>query len=109
MEESFSILNYREKGGYSQEIFDFHPRENEETKIPVVVYNAVEGNEDYLGDASIDDIAKQISEAVGPSGSNKDYLYTLGKTLTELNIATEDDILHTIELVKRVEKLNEWI
>ncbi|XP_065674867.1 putative glutathione-specific gamma-glutamylcyclotransferase 2 isoform X1 [Hydra vulgaris] len=105
VQETFEILDYREKGGYSQQICDFYPRENEEAVIPVVVYNAVEGNENFLGVACIDDIAKQISKSVGPSGPNKDYLYKLCETLNEFDIATEDDKMHTMELNKLVKNI----
>ena len=104
------ILNFREKGGYSLSKVLFTPREKEasqEKDIQVILYIAVEGNHDFLGDDSLDAIAMQIARAVGPSGPNVEYLFNLANSLEENGIISEDDRKHTIELRDRVRALLE--
>jgi len=98
-------LNFREKGGYSLSKVLFTPRENEASQhrdIQVILYIAVDGNHDFLGDDSLDNIAKQIARAVGPSGRNSEYLFNIAKCLEDNNIISDDDRKHTIELRDRV-------
>lgn len=114
------ILNFREKGGYSlckipckivqgKELStqpDTGNNNNNKT-IEVLLYIAVEGNHDFLGFDTLDNIASRISQAVGPSGPNKDYLFNLADALVKFGKVSEDDINHTLELRNRVQKLLE--
>ena len=54
-----------------------------------VVYIAMENNSHYLGDSGLPDIAVQIAQAAGPSGSNWDYVRSLGEALRDLDIVDE--------------------
>nr|KAH9756939.1 gamma-glutamylcyclotransferase 2-3 [Citrus sinensis] len=58
-------------------------------------------NSNYLGPASLEDIAKQIIQAEGPSGPNRDYLFQLEKALLELGC--EDK--HVIDLANTVRRI----
>lgn len=123
------ILNFREKGGYllckvpckiiqqsnkskhSEDENDNNLEENnnndDNTTIKVLLYIAVEGNHDFFGFDTLDNIATCIAQAVGPSGPNKDYLFNLADALVKFGKVSDDDTNHTIELRNRVKKLLE--
>ncbi|XP_047267783.1 gamma-glutamylcyclotransferase 2-3 isoform X2 [Capsicum annuum] len=58
-------------------------------------------NENYLGPASVEEIASQIARAEGPSGPNKDYLFQLEKALDFLGC--EDK--HVSDIAKEVRRI----
>ncbi|KAK9096027.1 hypothetical protein Sjap_021524 [Stephania japonica] len=58
-------------------------------------------NNNYLGPASIEEIADQIIHAKGPSGPNRDYLFQLEKALHQFGC--EDK--HVIELANAVRQI----
>ncbi|KAK7275665.1 hypothetical protein RIF29_16786 [Crotalaria pallida] len=58
-------------------------------------------NVNYLGPASVEDIARQIIQAEGPSGPNRDYLFQLEKAL--LQIGCKDQ--HVIDLANEVRRI----
>ncbi|XP_015056965.1 gamma-glutamylcyclotransferase 2-3 isoform X1 [Solanum pennellii] len=58
-------------------------------------------NENYLGPASVEEIASQIARAEGPSGPNKDYLFQLENALGLLGC--EDK--HVIDIAKEVRRI----
>ena len=77
-------LDVREKGGYERhevrlELVDPPPEE-----VPALVYLAGEGNEEYLGPAPLDAIARQIQASRGPSGPNIEYVLRLAEALRAL-------------------------
>ncbi|KAF0935894.1 hypothetical protein E2562_036630 [Oryza meyeriana var. granulata] len=59
------------------------------------------GNKYYLGPAPLEDMARQIATANGPTGNNRDYLFSMEKALS--NICREDDSI--IELANEVRKV----
>ena len=80
--EVFEHLDYREKNGYE--------------RVPVcmildgsrvvdgVVYIAALDNHAFLGDAPMEEMARQIQTSAGPSGRNIDYLLELADALRGL-------------------------
>ncbi|XP_055834126.1 gamma-glutamylcyclotransferase 2-3 isoform X2 [Solanum dulcamara] len=58
-------------------------------------------NENYLGPASVEEIASQIAHAEGPSGHNRDYLFQLDKALGLLGC--EDK--HVSDIAKEVRRI----
>lgn len=75
----FDHLDDREKNGYLRVLAEL--RFDDGSTAPGLVYIAEADNAAYLGPASIEVIARQISEAVGPSGSNRAYLLQLAEAL----------------------------
>ncbi|AQK94320.1 Gamma-glutamylcyclotransferase 2-2 [Zea mays] len=75
-------------------------------KISIDFYNFVStpdpiGNKYYLGPAPLQDMARQIATANGPTGYNRDYLFSMEKALA--SISHEDDSI--IELANEVRKV----
>ncbi|XP_054788519.1 gamma-glutamylcyclotransferase 2-3 isoform X2 [Prosopis cineraria] len=58
-------------------------------------------NTNYLGPASVEEIARQIIRAEGPSGPNTDYLFQLEKAL--LQIGCQDK--HVMDLANEVRRI----
>ncbi|KAG6493864.1 hypothetical protein ZIOFF_048867 [Zingiber officinale] len=58
-------------------------------------------NPNYLGPASLDEMARQIAVAEGPSGPNTDYLFHLEESLKQ--IGCEDP--HVTDLVAAVRRV----
>lgn len=58
-------------------------------------------NQNYLGPAPLEEIAKQIFYAEGPSGPNRDYLFHLESAL--LQIGCKDK--HVIDLANEVRRI----
>ena len=89
----FDQLDYREKNGYlrvmTELIFD------DGSTASGLVYIADPDNAAYLGPAPEQEIAQQIAQAVGPSGSNRAYLLQLADALRALG--NTDPHVFTIE------------
>lgn len=89
IESAITHLEVREKQ-YDQKVHvDFYtdPTDSTPAVTGVVVYIASSDkttNQNYLGPAPLEEIAKQIVRAEGPSGPNRDYLFQLEKALLEL-------------------------
>lgn len=88
----FEHLDVREKNGYLRftTTLTFDNGSHDEG----LVYIATEGNEAFLGDAPVADIARQIASAVGPSGPNSEYLFRLAESLRTLG----DECTHTFSI-----------
>jgi cation transport protein ChaC len=93
----FEHLDYREKNGYLRVAVDigFEDADENRSAAEGVVYVAREDNEAYLGAASVEEIARHIAGAAGPSGPNSDYLTQLAIALRELG--KHDDHVFAIE------------
>jgi len=92
-------LDYREKGGYERDQVALHFSRTE--SLIGTLYHATADNENYLGDADISLIAKQVLQAHGPSGPNTEYVLQLHAALAELG--AEDE--HVNELVSAMRQL----
>jgi cation transport protein ChaC len=100
-----SSLDHRERGGYDRvelelflgndatrpsREFDRRSRAIQDSglrsgeAVSGLVYVAGPENENYLGPASIESIAKQVVSASGPSGANPEYVFELARSLREM-------------------------
>ncbi|HVZ33079.1 MAG TPA: gamma-glutamylcyclotransferase, partial [Polyangiaceae bacterium] len=94
-EATLRQLDLREQGGYERRLVEFHCCEGERAGAwPALVYVAAPDNPDYLGPAELEEIARQVQRAVGPSGSNLQYVLELHLVLRTLGI----DDPHVAEL-----------
>ena len=77
-------LDYREKGGYERHREPLHFLEGSDERPLGLVYLAGEQNPNYLGPASLVEIASQVRDSHGPSGSNLEYVLRLARSLREM-------------------------
>lgn len=90
-----AALDHREQGGYTRlEVNAFFEGEGG-AFVPAITYFAGAENPNYLGSASIVEIAAQVRSARGPSGENADYVTRLAAALRELGV--EDEHVFAIE------------
>ncbi|KAJ4817988.1 Gamma-glutamylcyclotransferase [Rhynchospora pubera] len=99
-------LEFREKQYDMKLYLDFYTDLSASTPAvtDVMVYYASpnkELNPNYLGPAPLEDIARQIIQAEGPSGPNRDYLFLLEEAL--LKFGCEDP--HVRDLANAVRRL----
>lgn len=84
-DEVLGRLDHREKGGYARDRVPLEAIREDgapgETFAEALVYRALPGNPNWLGPASLEAIAAQVSQAVGPSGPNDEYLLRLADAL----------------------------
>lgn len=78
----FGHLDHREKNGYMR--FSTPMRFADGHEEAGLVYIATADNAAWLGEASIDAIARQVLVSHGPSGANVDYVLKLAESLREL-------------------------
>lgn len=80
----FEHLDHREKNGYLRYEVNLHFLDSDAGCTKGIVYIADPDNAAFLGDASIQEIAKQIHHSKGPSGPNREYAIKLAQALEEL-------------------------
>ena len=93
----FDHLDHREKNGYERIAVGLKLANGE--NVNGVVYVAPTGNFAFLGDAPLEEMAHQIRDSSGPSGSNIDYLFELAAALR--NLGTEDPHVFALEAAVR--------
>jgi len=93
-----ATLDHREKGGYDRREVTLHFRQGGSlasgaglARGPVtgLVYLATAENPNYLGPASLEEIAAQVRCSTGPSGDNVDYVRSLARALREMGAEDE--------------------
>jgi len=89
----FEHLDVREKNGYLRTNVDILFQD--ETSRAGLVYIADPENTAFLGHATDDDIAIQVVNSSGPSGSNTEYVISLASSLRELG--AHDEHVYSIE------------
>jgi len=82
-EAVLASLDHRERGGYDRIPVEIHlqPDSGEGIVATGLMYIAHTDNDNYLGPATTDEIAKQILIAAGPSGTNPEYVFELAQSL----------------------------
>ncbi|CAL8148583.1 unnamed protein product [Orchesella dallaii] len=102
VDEVVSHLDEREVMGYHKVPIMFHPVWNHplnettngtisEKGFEVSMYYGSEENEHFIGEAGITRMAQDIWECVGPSGSNKDYLFNLCNAMRQIATLLPND------------------
>lgn len=78
-------LDHREKDGYvrHRERVSFA----RDPQVEALVYVATPDNPSFLGDAPFDALVAQIRSAVGPSGTNVEYVLQLARALRAIGAA----------------------
>lgn len=108
-QEVVEHLDFREKNGYERCLVSFYPVDTasaNETIENIVIYVATKDNASYAGHRDdLNDIANQIFEAHGPSGSNREYVFRLADAMRQLFPNNFDEHLFELEkLVKERER-----
>lgn len=104
-EQVFAYLDEREKCGFVRRSLNFVADDGLGASLnesfAVCAYVADPHNPDYLGPATLLELAEHVLRSSGPSGSNRDYLFSLARGLRECAIHDE----HVFALEREVEKL----
>lgn len=69
-------------------------------RVRGLVYIARTHNENYLGPASVEEIARQVAGARGPSGANPEYVFELARSLRAMDAVDE----HVFDVDRAVRK-----
>ncbi len=96
-ESVLAQLDHRERGGYARFEVEIDLREADGRLRPHrgLVYVAEDHNQNYLGPAPVEAIARQILDAVGPSGPNPEYVFELATSLRRMRAG--DDHVFAVE------------
>ncbi|QOR39898.1 gamma-glutamylcyclotransferase [Billgrantia diversa] len=97
--DTLGPLDVREKNGYLRERVILHFQDGSHAEG--LIYLATEDNAAFLGDAPLEEMARQIATAHGPSGANRDYLLNLAAALE--NLGAQDE--HVSTLMTRVSSI----
>ncbi|KAM7507731.1 hypothetical protein LguiA_018184 [Lonicera macranthoides] len=106
---AIELLEVREKQYDQKAYVDFFTEPSASTPAVsgVMVYIASadkKTNPNYLGPASLEEIAEQIVHAEGPSGPNREYLFKLENALLHLDSVGRED-KHVLSIAKEVRRI----
>lgn len=106
--EVIEHLDFREKNGYEKHSITFYPfPESGQPARDIVIYVATKHNASFAGHISdIEQISKQVYEAHGPSGPNREYVLNLANAMRQLFPNVRDEHLFELEahLNKRIQE-----
>jgi glutathione-specific gamma-glutamylcyclotransferase len=101
-DEAVEALDLREKAGYAQYSVPCYryvadAPYNDATLLTneALCYIATADNEEFLGHATNEAIADEVSQRAGPSGPNSEYVIKMAEVLRLLGV--DDDHVHGIE------------
>lgn len=77
-------LDHREKAGYRRQTAPLEDRDGRLAIPDALFYVAEAGNPDWVGEAPLEEIARVVAGSVGPSGLNRDYVWSLRDALRAL-------------------------
>lgn len=83
--EVLSLLDKREQDGYERVMIDTHLADGRQ--VASITWIATAGNPSWAGESPLTEMAFQIAERRGPSGTNAHYLLTLAEHLDQMDIA----------------------
>jgi cation transport regulator ChaC len=83
-DEVLSRLDERESGGFERLEVSVALADASGRSVPALVYVAAAGNPNYLGPASVEEIARQVRQCRGKSGTNQEYVLRLRDALDAL-------------------------
>ena len=89
-EEIVAELDHRERNGYTRMQVELEWVDG--SRAQAITYVAGPDNPSYVGPAPLAEVVHQIAHAVGPSGSNREYLLRLAEHLHALGV--HDDEVH---------------
>ena len=91
-------LNQRETIAYITRKMTFYPKDSNVAPFVVLVYIGTETSSGFLGPASLQDMAEQIVQSRGKSGTNSEYVLKLASIMREIAPHVRDEHLFTLEL-----------
>lgn len=102
--DTLGNLDQRERGGFRREWVDVHVKEGGRgvNIFRAQLYLAPPENPMYLGPDPLSSMAEQICSAMGPSGSNVEYVLKLAEALRRMG--AEDDHVFSLESLIRERK-----
>jgi cation transport regulator ChaC len=77
-----AALDHRERGGFDRIRVQVEFRNRR--RASAICYVAAPGNPNHLGPAALEEMARQVRGARGPSGTNLDYVLQLAAALREI-------------------------
>lgn len=92
-------LDFREKNGYVRTVVDFfaYPEHALDAPRRICIYVATPDNESFAGPAALAELAEQIRNAEGPSGTNREYVFRLAEAMRALFPGERDQHLYDLE------------
>lgn len=104
VDEVMAGLDHREKGGYERAAVDLHFPDRG-AREEGILYLATPGNPEYLGPASLAEMARQVIRSQGPSGHNVEYVLRLAEALRAMRPELTPHCDEALALEDQVQRL----